>query len=275
MQWMTSMPMESVKESNFQARHTVTNIKPAEDIFQLFLTMPCVKWKQLFGYLFLFLNEPKSTLWQEPFGWSILSINYLPRHKACNDRKLLDWPRLFLDSEPHASTDLSCELKEIKRITPLTVWPQKKSVMCACRELLDRWRQQSPKPGMETWWNMTIHDKTKVTKKVVIFCDFKHWQWSLCLGTFSFSSLSSLHVMLSTLPLPDPFWCAEMTKATFIPIPASSFAVVQTWFALALVVKLPLDKTRERNLLGTWSTMFGDLLTLLHRILCCSSLNLK
>ena len=278
MQWTTSIPMETVREFNFQAHDTVTNIEKHWTCWRYswhFLTMPCVKWKQPFLISFFSWMSPnprapfdKNSL---GFGQRILSINYplLPRHKACNDRKLLLWPRLFLDSEPHTSTDLSCGLRGIKRI--FDILSTKKSGICACRELLDMWQHKSPTDGIETWWNMIKHDKSCHKKS----CDSIRWQRSLCLGTVSFSSLSSLHVMLSTLPLPDLFCCAEMTKATFISIPASSFAVVQTWLALALVVKLPLDKTRERNLLGTWSTMFGVLLTLLHRILCCNSLNLS
>ena len=72
-------------------------------------------------------SESAGTTEAPPFGQRILSINYplLPRHKACNDRKLLLWPRLFLDSEPHTSTDLSCGLRGIKRIFDVTFCPQK------------------------------------------------------------------------------------------------------------------------------------------------------
>ena len=128
------------------------------NLLKIFLTMTCVKWKQPCLISFSSWMSPKPSA---PFdknslggGRRILSINYpvLPRHKACNDRKLLLWPRLFLDSEPHASTDLSCDLRGIKRIFDIV--STKKSGICACRKLLDRWQQPSPIDSIETWWNM-------------------------------------------------------------------------------------------------------------------------
>ena len=102
-------------------------------------------------------------------------------------------------------------------------------------------------------------------------CFLVYMLQSLCLTTFPFSALGPLRVILSTLPLPDLFCCAEMTQATFITISASTFGVVHAWRAFALVVKLPLHKNRQRHLVRTWLVM--DLPWLVWSI-CRHSVNL-
>lgn len=126
------------------------------------------------------------------------------------------------------------------------------------------------------YWTLTglqNEHLTFILKKCICnwMCFLVYMLQSLCLTTFPFSALGPLCVILSTLPLPGLFCCAEMTQATFITISASTFGVVHAWIAVALVVKLPLHKNRQRHLVWTWLVM--DLPWLVWSI-CRHSVNL-